>query len=83
MEILPRIILGSSYMVGLVLAIAWTIGALSNIDSGVSGLIVLSLAGVVACGVAVGLASLRISTSRRSRVERPGRRLRADKPWRN
>lgn len=83
MEVLSRIILGCSYMVALVLAIAWTVGALSNIDTGASGLIVLALAGVVTCGVCVGLVSLRRSVNRRDRVASPEFGHHADKPWRN
>lgn len=72
MGMLTRIILVCSYMVGLVLVIAWTIAALSDIDASTSRSIILALASVVTCGVGVGLVSLKLSASRRDRAKPAG-----------
>jgi hypothetical protein len=82
MEAVSRVILGCSYMVALVLTIAWAIGALSNIDSGASG-IVFALAGIVTCGVGIGLLSHRLSAGRRDHAEQSDRGHSFDKLWRN
>ena len=80
MTTLSRIVLGCSYMIALVLAVAWMIGALRGVDTDAGASIIVALAVVVLCGLGVGLASLRLSTNRHSRVKLPHLGHRNGKP---
>jgi hypothetical protein len=71
MAMLSRIVLGCSYMIALVLAVAWMVGALRGVDADTGGSIVVALAAVAFCGLGVGLLSRRLSANPRSRAGLP------------
>ena len=72
MAMLSRIVLGCSYMIALVLAVAWMIGALRSVDTDSGGSIIVALAAVAFCGFGVGL-SRRPNANPRSPVQRSDR----------
>jgi hypothetical protein len=82
MAMLSRIVLGCSYMIALVLAVAWMVGALRGVDTEAGGSIVVALAAVTLCGLGVGLASRRFGAQRRSRAKLPDLGRSGEKPKR-
>jgi uncharacterized membrane-anchored protein YitT (DUF2179 family) len=72
MPMLSRIAVRCSYMIALVLAVAWVIGALRDIDTHAGGPIIAALTGVVLCGLGLGLIFLRLSSFGAAKLPDPG-----------
>jgi hypothetical protein len=82
MRLLSQLVVGCSYSIAMVLAVAWMMVAFGDIDLRASDPIILALSGVAICGLGIGFLSLLLGSNRSDPNEAPARISYLDDPVR-
>jgi hypothetical protein len=80
MRLLSQVVVGCSYAIAIVLAVAWLIVAFGDID--LRARLIMAVSGAGICGIGIGILSLLLGRNRRDPNQAPGHTSHLDDPVR-